>query len=105
MAILDQRMDLAGDEVDAGRLTVPWRLYSCSRAKVIEFLKLLHAAYPTHTAIKLILDNHSAHASNAPVAEGPMAALDDRPRPGCIARRHAAMTPSTQLHLEHTRSI
>jgi hypothetical protein len=66
MAILDQRMDLAGDEVDAGRLTVPWRLYSCSRAKVIEFLKLLHAAYPTHTAIKLILDNHSAHASNAP---------------------------------------
>jgi transposase len=29
----------------------------------IEFLKLLHAAYPTHTAIKLILDNHSAHIS------------------------------------------
>ena len=32
----------------------------------IEFLKLLDAAYPTHTAIKLILDNHSAHISNIP---------------------------------------
>ncbi len=29
----------------------------------IEFLKLLDATYPTHTAIKLILDNHSAHIS------------------------------------------
>jgi transposase len=29
----------------------------------IEFLKLLDAAYPTHTAIKVILDNHSAHIS------------------------------------------
>ena len=29
----------------------------------IEFLKLLDTAYPTHTAIKLILDNHSAHIS------------------------------------------
>jgi transposase len=27
------------------------------------FLKLLDAAYPGHTAIKLILDNHSAHIS------------------------------------------
>src|SRR5205085_5439653 len=30
----------------------------------IEFLKLIDAAYPVHTAIKLILDNHSAHISN-----------------------------------------
>src|SRR5260370_30802809 len=30
----------------------------------IEFLKLLDTAYPTHTAIKPILDNHSAHLSN-----------------------------------------
>jgi transposase len=30
----------------------------------IEFLRLLDAAYPAHTAIKLILDNHSAHISN-----------------------------------------
>jgi transposase len=29
----------------------------------IEFLELLDAAYPAHTAIKLILDNHSAHIS------------------------------------------
>src|SRR5712672_1289541 len=29
----------------------------------IEFLKLLDAAYPVHTAIRLILDNHSAHIS------------------------------------------
>src|SRR6202035_3261573 len=29
----------------------------------IEFLKLLDAAYPAHTAIKLILDNHPAHIS------------------------------------------
>src|SRR5438067_5177265 len=29
----------------------------------IEFLELLDAAYPTRTAIKLILDNHSAHIS------------------------------------------
>jgi transposase len=29
----------------------------------IEFLKLVDAAYPTYTAIKLILDNHSAHIS------------------------------------------
>ncbi|TAJ73629.1 MAG: IS630 family transposase, partial [Gallionellaceae bacterium] len=29
----------------------------------VEFLKLLDAAYPAHTAIKMILDNHSAHIS------------------------------------------
>src|ERR1700692_3574095 len=29
----------------------------------IEFLKLLDGAYPPHTAIKVILDNHSAHIS------------------------------------------
>jgi transposase len=29
----------------------------------VEFLKLLDAAYPAHTAIKVILDNHSAHIS------------------------------------------
>ena len=29
----------------------------------IEFLRLLDAGYPAHTAIKLILDNHSAHIS------------------------------------------
>jgi transposase len=29
----------------------------------MEFLKLLDASYPASTAIKLILDNHSAHIS------------------------------------------
>jgi transposase len=29
----------------------------------IEFLQLVDAAYPSHTAIRLILDNHSAHIS------------------------------------------
>jgi transposase len=29
----------------------------------IKFLRLLDAAYPAHTTIKLILDNHSAHIS------------------------------------------
>ena len=29
----------------------------------IEFLKLIDIAYPSHTAIKIILDNHSAHIS------------------------------------------
>jgi transposase len=40
----------------------------------IEFLKLLDAAYPASTAIKLILDNHSAHMSKetkAWIAEQP----------------------------------
>jgi hypothetical protein len=39
----------------------------------IEFLKLLDAAYPSHTAIKLILDNHSAHISKEikALARGP----------------------------------
>lgn len=32
-------------------------------SEFIEFLKLLDAVYPTHTAIKMILDNHSAHIS------------------------------------------
>jgi transposase len=31
--------------------------------EIVEFLKLLDAAYPTDTAIKLIMDNHSAHIS------------------------------------------
>ena len=40
----------------------------------IEFLKLLDAAYPASTAIKLILDNHSAH-----ITRETRAWLDTRP--------------------------
>ena len=36
---------------------------TATAAEFIEFLQLLDAAYPAHTAIKLILDNHSAHIS------------------------------------------
>ena len=56
-----------------GTLNTCWPGSICSPAKVhalvrerhrsrefIEFLKLLDAAYPASTAIKLILDNHSA---------------------------------------------
>src|SRR5271166_5550140 len=44
------------------RSTLSSRTATKSR-EFIEFLKLLDAAYPSHTAIKLILDNHSAHIS------------------------------------------
>ena len=41
-----------------------WLKAQCHRSReFIEFLKLLDAAYPASTAIKLILDNHSAHIS------------------------------------------
>src|SRR5215471_18196316 len=38
----------------------------------IRFLQLLDAAYPAHTAIKLILDNHSAHISKETKAWRPL---------------------------------
>ncbi len=40
-----------------------WSRIAAESREFIEFLKLLDAAYPAHTAIKLILDNHSAHIS------------------------------------------
>jgi transposase len=53
---------LAGIDLLTGQVhaLVRDRHRSC---EFIEFLKLVDAAYPTHTAIKLILDNHSAHIS------------------------------------------
>src|SRR4030088_3259221 len=45
----------------------------------IEFLKLVDSAYPAHTAIRLILDNHSAHISRetrAWLAEQPAGRFD-----------------------------
>src|ERR1700722_12858335 len=35
MAVLAQRINFAGDEMRASKLTVPWRLCSSSRAKVV----------------------------------------------------------------------
>jgi transposase len=53
---------LAGVDLITGRVHALVKDRHRSR-EFIEFLKLLDAAYPTHTAIKLILDNHSAHVS------------------------------------------
>ena len=53
---------LAGIDLLTGKLHALVKDRHRSR-EFIEFLKLLDAAYPTHTAIKLILDNHSAHIS------------------------------------------
>jgi hypothetical protein len=66
----------------------------------VEFLKLLDAAYPARTAIKLILDNHSGHISRETriwlAAQRPAASsLPSRPSmaPGSISSR--ASSPSS----------
>jgi transposase len=53
---------LAGIDLVTGKVhaLVRDRHRSC---EFIEFLELLDAAYPAHAAIKVILDNHSAHIS------------------------------------------
>src|SRR5262249_30875716 len=53
---------LAGIDLLSGKIHALVKDRHRSR-EFIEFLKLLDAAYPAHTAIKLILDNHSAHIS------------------------------------------
>jgi len=53
---------LAGIDLLTGKVHALVKERHRSR-EFIEFLKLLDAAYPTGTAIKLILDNHSAHIS------------------------------------------
>jgi transposase len=53
---------LAGVDLLTGKVHALVRDRHRSR-EFIEFLKLLDAAYPARTAIKLILDNHSAHIS------------------------------------------
>src|SRR5215475_1536042 len=65
---------LAGIDLLTGQVhaLVRDRHRSC---EFIEFLEILDAAYPAHTAIKLILDNHSAHISketNAWLAKQPV---------------------------------
>ena len=64
---------LAGIDLLTGKVHALVRDRHRSR-EFIEFLKLLDAAYPVHTAIKLILDNHSAHISKETKAW-----LDTRP--------------------------
>jgi transposase len=58
---------LAGIDLVSGKVHALVRDRHRSR-EFIEFLKLLDAAYPAHTAIKLILDNHSAHISKETTA-------------------------------------
>jgi transposase len=53
---------LAGIDLVTGKVHALVKDRHRSR-EFVEFLKLLDAAYPTHTAIRLILDNHSAHIS------------------------------------------
>ena len=53
---------LAGIDLLTGKVHALVRDRHRSR-EFIEFPKLLDAAYPARTAIKLILDNHSAHIS------------------------------------------
>src|SRR5437016_1016780 len=53
---------LAGIDLLSGKVHALVRDRHRSR-EFIDFLKLLDAAYPASTAIKLILDNHSAHIS------------------------------------------
>jgi transposase len=53
---------LAGIDLVSGKVHALVKDRHRSR-EFIEFLKLVDAAYPAHTAIKLILDNHSAHLS------------------------------------------
>src|SRR5271170_4851582 len=53
---------LAGIDLVTGKVHALVKDRHRSR-EFIEFLKLLDAAYPADTAIKLILDNHSAHIS------------------------------------------
>jgi len=58
---------LAGIDLLTGKVHALVRDRHRSR-EFIEFLKLLNARYPTGTAIKLILDNHSAHISRETTA-------------------------------------
>ena len=53
---------LAGIDLVTGKVHALVKDRHRSR-EFIDFLKLIDAAYPTHTAIRLILDNHSAHIS------------------------------------------
>jgi transposase len=53
---------LAGIDLITGKVHALVKDRHRSR-EFIEFLQLLDADYPSHTAIKIILDNHSAHVS------------------------------------------
>src|ERR1700693_6285837 len=58
---------LAGIDLVTGKVHALAKDRHRSR-EFIEFLELLDTAYPAQTAIKLILDNHSAHISKETIA-------------------------------------
>ena len=62
----------------------------------IEFLRLLDAAYPAHTAIKLILDNHSAHISKETKAW-----LESQP----VGRFEFTFTPKQRILAQPRRGL
>ena len=66
---------LAGIDLITGKVHALVKDRHRSR-EFIDFLKLLDAAYPTHTTIRLILDNHSAHISKE--TKGWLATRPDR---------------------------
>src|SRR3979490_3194508 len=86
---------LAGIDLLTGKVHALVRDRHRSR-EFIEFLKRLDAAYPAGTAIKLILDNHSAHISKETTAW-----LDARP-PG---RFGFTFTPKHGSWLNLTRGV
>ena len=53
---------LAGIDLMTGKVHALVKDRHRSR-EFIEFLKVVDAVYPAHTAIKVVLDNHSAHIS------------------------------------------
>jgi transposase len=67
---------LAGIDLLTGKVHALVKERHRSR-EFIEFLKLLNTAYPADTAIKVILDNHSAHSPG-------------KPKPGSLLSRRAA---------------
>jgi transposase len=65
----------------------------------IEFLRLIDAAYPPNTAIKLILDNHSAHLSRETRAWH----IAERQQPIRLIKRcsNSAQPPFISLQSQH----
>ena len=90
---------LAGIDLLTGKVHALVRDRHRSR-EFVEFLRLLDAAYPASTAIKLILDNHSAHISRetkrrgSPHARPAASSSPSRPSmvPGSISSRASSQS-------------
>jgi hypothetical protein len=74
----------------------------------IEFLKLINAAYPAHTAIRLILGNHSAHISKETktwlaISRSAASNLPSRPSTAPASILSRASSPSSAAQCCHIR--